>query len=83
MVVIEVTCCERCKRFIVQAVWRSCTGFDDVALLSWLKKNDLIEATKGNLKTKCINGAKVSCVWLRKEPFDNMTLEEESEDDPF
>lgn len=58
-------------------------GFDDVALLSWLKKNNLIEVVRGNLKTKSINGAKVSCVWLRKEPYENMTLEEESEEDPF
>ena len=35
MVVIEVTCCEGCKRFIVQAVWRSCTGFDDVAFVQF------------------------------------------------
>ena len=35
MVIIHITCCEGCKRFIVQAVWRSCTGFDDVAFVKF------------------------------------------------
>ena len=33
VVVIQITGSEGCKRFIVQAVWRSGSGFDDVAFV--------------------------------------------------
>lgn len=58
-------------------------GFDDVSLLSWLKKNNLIEATKGNLKTTRINGNAISCIWLRKEPISQFKLAEEDGTEPF
>ena len=57
-------------------------GFNDVALLSWLKKNNLIEATKGNLKTKKINGSAISCIWLKK-PQDEYDSIEDDPDCPF
>lgn len=44
-------------------------GYNAQALLSWLKQNNLIEATKGNLKTKCMGGMKISCVWLKKPEY--------------
>lgn len=58
-------------------------GFDDTALLSWLKKNDLIDAIKGNLKTKCINGSKISCIWLKRPESVEFVVAEESGDEPF
>ena len=54
-------------------------GFNDVALLGWLKDKNLIEWTKGNLKTKKINGSAVSCVWLKKPENAFDVLKEEPE----
>lgn len=58
-------------------------GFNDVSLLGWLKKNELIEATKGNLKTKTINGSGKSCIWLKKEQLEFFTEVGELEVTPF
>lgn len=49
------------------------------ALLSWLKSNGKIEASKGFTKSKRINGEPVHCVWLIKNPSDQINLEEISE----
>ena len=35
MVIVHITCCEGSKRFIVKAVWRSGSGFDDVAFIKF------------------------------------------------
>lgn len=42
-------------------------GFNPQALLSWLKQNGRIEASKGYTKTKRIRGEPVHCVWLLKD----------------
>ena len=56
-------------------------GFNDAALLNWLKQNNLIEYKKGNLKTKKICGEAISCVWLKKQTeYENI---EDDEEYPF
>ena len=35
VVIIHITGCEGCQRLVVQAIWRSCTGFDDVAFVQF------------------------------------------------
>ena len=55
---------------------------NEIALLKWLKKNKLIEVTKGNTKTKRINGEPEHCVWLKK-PENDYDVIEEDPDNPF
>ena len=57
-------------------------GYNDAALLAWMKEEGLIEWTKGNLKTKKINGSAVSCVWLKKHPDGFFPVEEDGTE-PF
>ncbi|NMA06531.1 MAG: DUF927 domain-containing protein [Ruminococcaceae bacterium] len=60
-------------------------NFNAQALLSWLKQNNMIEATKGYTKAKRINGYVVSCVWLKRPEYVDTTkqlaMEEVAEND--
>ena len=58
-------------------------GFDDTALLSWLKKNELIDTgSKGNTKLKRVCGNPIHCVCLRKESG-GFIKTDECGDEPF
>lgn len=54
-------------------------GFNPKAVLSWLKKNNLIELSYGEKirtdKAKSINGSTVKCIWLKKQ---NLQEEEQN-----
>lgn len=64
-------------------------GYNPKAILSWMKRSGKIEVSKGNTKTKRVNGEPVPCVWLIKPKEDDRGFEQvgledkEGNDCPF
>lgn len=60
-------------------------GYSAKSLLSWMKQTGKIEVSKGYTKTKRINGEAVHCIWVIKDPDEQLQLEDvpDSEECPF